>query len=335
MSERAAARVLFVHTGGTLAMSIERPRGPLLPQVYAEGVLPYVRGLEDLAEISGHVIANLDSSDMEPRIWEQIATVIAEQRTAFDGFVVLHGTDTMAYTACALSFMLQGLDRPVVLTGSQRPLREVRSDARLNLIHATITATLKLPEVALCFSHQVFRGNRAQKVSLQELAAFWSPNFPPLFDFGVDIVPDAEPLPAPTIPFHFAPGFADRVAVLSLFPGARPALLDALVAEGSRGIVLVGFGDGNVPTTTGWPEAIARASSADVAVVVATQAPKGSVKPGRYVGSEKAADAGAMFAGDMTLEAAVVKLMWVLARTNDAAETCRLFERVLAGERSD
>jgi L-asparaginase len=316
-------------------MSIERPRGPLLPDAYAQDVLPYVRGLEDLAEISGHVIANLDSSDMEPRVWEQIGSVIADQRAAFDGFVVLHGTDTMAYTACALSYMLQGLDRPVVLTGSQRPLREVRSDARLNLIHATLTATMAIPEVALCFSHQVFRGNRAQKVSLQELDAFWSPNFPPLLDFGVEIVPGAAPLPAPATPFSFAPGFADQVAVLSLFPGARPTLLDALVAAGSRGVVLVGFGDGNVPTATGWPEAIGRASAAGVAVVVTTQAAKGCVKPGRYVGSEKAADAGAIFAADMTLEAAVVKLMWCLARATDRAETAALFGRVVAGERSD
>jgi L-asparaginase len=335
VSERPAARVLFVHTGGTLAMSIERPRGPLLTSAYAEDVLPYVRGLEELAEISGHVLANLDSSDMEPRIWEQIATVVAENRTAFDGFVVLHGTDTMAYTACALSYVLQGLDRPVVLTGSQRPLREVRSDARLNLIHATLTATMALPEVTICFSHQVFRGNRAQKVSLQELDAFWSPNFPPLLDFGVEIVPAAAPLPAPTLPFAFAPGFDDRVAVLSLFPGARPGLLDALVAEGSRGIVLVGFGDANVATTTGWPEAIARATERDVAIVVATQAPKGAVKPGRYVGSEKAAAAGALFAGDMTLEAVVVKLMWALARSKGRSETGVLFERVLAGERTE
>jgi L-asparaginase len=330
-----SARVLFVHTGGTLAMAIDGPTGPLLPSAYAEVVIPYVRGLEDLAEISGHVIANLDSSDMTPGVWEGIAGVIAERRTEFDGFVVLHGTDTMAYTACALSFMLQGLDRPVVLTGSQRPLREVRSDARLNLIHATLTATMAIPEVAICFSHQVFRGNRAQKVSLQELDAFWSPNFAPLLDFGVEIVPGAEPLPAPVGPFSFVPGFSDRVAVLSLFPGARPALLDALIAEGAKGVVLVGFGDGNVPTTTGWPDAIARATAAGVLVVVATQAAKGAVKPGRYVGSAKAAAAGAVFAGDMTLEATVVKLMWSLARGSDRAAAAAWFARVLAGERSD
>jgi len=253
-------RLLFLHTGGTLSMVRRSTPGPLEPELYDRYVLPYVRGLEDLADVDGRVVASIDSSDMEPALWEQLANAIAAARTDYDGFVVLHGTDTMAYTAAALSFMLQGLDRPVVLTGSQRPIAELRTDARANLVHSAMCATMDVPEVGLFFGDRLFRGNRTSKVSIQSYDAFDSPNFPPLLEVGVDIVAHAQPL-RPDCPFALQPGFCSDVAVLHLVPGTAPYTLRAVVDAGARAVMLQAFGEGNVPLK-GWPQAMQAATRA-------------------------------------------------------------------------
>jgi L-asparaginase len=325
-------RLLFLHTGGTLGMIRGSGPGPLSPAHYARDVLPYVRGLEELADIEGRVVCNLDSSDMQPALWEELATRVHEGRADYDGFVILHGTDTMAYTACALSLLLAGLRRPVVLTGSQRPIAEVRSDARQNLVHATLCATLDLPEVGVCFGRRLFRGNRCTKTSIQSFDAFESPGLPPLVELGVDVLRVHPPLTPHEAP-GLRPGFHPEVAALSLFPGVAARLLDHLVATGSRAVVLRGFGEGNLPQA-GWPDAIARATDAGVAVVVVSQCRAGAVRPGRYEGSSRARDAGAVFAGEMTEEMAVVKAMWVLHRGGGLDAFRAGFAREVAGEGS-
>ena len=323
-------RLLFLHTGGTLGMTRRRDPGPLEPSAYAEDLLPYVRGLEDIAHIEGRVVANVDSSDMTPALWEALATQIAAELDHFDGFVVLHGTDTMAFTAAALSYMLHGLTKPVVLTGSQRPIAEVRTDARANLVHSAICATMDLPEVGLYFGDHLFRGNRTTKVSIQSYDAFSSPNFPPLLEMGVDVVPRAAPL-RPSGPFCLRPGFSTDIAVLSAVPGVGAGLVDRVVDGGVRALVIRAFGDGNLPQA-GWPDAIRRATARGVTVILASQCRAGAVQPGRYRNSAVARDAGALFSGDMTGEAAVVKAMWLLGQGCDDAAMRARFSQPLAGE---
>ena len=322
-------RLLFLHTGGTLGMTAARP-GPLAPGHYDQTVLPYVRGLEEFAEIDGQVVCNLDSSDMTPAIWEALGGAIARGIDDYDGFVILHGTDTMAWTAAALSFMLRGLRKPVVVTGAQRPIAQLRTDARSNLVHSTLCATLPIPEVGLYFGNHLLRGNRATKVSIASYDAFESPDHPPLVTMGVDVHIGAH-LPGPTEPFRLATGFCPDVAVLTPFPGMRPGLLAAAVAAGARAVLLRAFGDGNLPRD-GWPEAVRAAVDGGVAVVVTTQCTEGAVTPGRYANSAALDDAGALFAGDLTDEAAVVKLMWLLGQGADAPRLRRVLLRPLAGE---
>jgi L-asparaginase len=326
----ARKKLLFLHTGGTLGMLPEGDPGPLAPSNIAENLLPYVRGLEQLVELDGIALSNLDSTDIGPTHWEKYARAIAYGRDDYDGFVVLHGTDTMAYTASALSYMLWNLDRPVVITGSQRPVGQIRTDARSNLIHSAICATLDICEVGLYFGQVLLRGNRATKRSIESYSAFESPNLSPLVVMGVDIQRGTVPR-KPQGPFQFQPGFEDRVAVLSIFPGCRPGWLRTTVDAGAKGVVLLGFGPGNVPLA-GWPEAIAEATSAQVPVVIGTQCFKGSVALGAYRNGAAAEAAGALSSGPMTREATIVKMMYLLARVRGYQQFAEAWAQDLAGE---
>ena len=323
-------RLLLIHTGGTVGMVPKGSPGPLTPSHYAENVLPFVRGLEDLVELSGVVLSNIDSCDITPDHWHSIAGVIAERVDEFDGFVVLHGTDTMAYTATALSFLLQNLPKPVILTGSQRPIAEVRTDARLNVVHSAICATLDIPEVGLYFGTDLLRGNRATKTSIQSYAAFSSPNFLPLVRMGVEIEPMALPW-QPVGEFELRHGFSRDVEVLTIFPGQSARTIDRLVESGAKGLVLLGFGAGNLPLA-GWSDAIQRATDAKVPVVLSSQCSYGHVTPGAYETSAGAIQAGALSAGDMTREAALVKLMFLLGQHLELNEIRNVWGRSLAGE---
>lgn len=312
MTAATKPRVLFLYTGGTLGM-LRRDPGPLAPSHVAEDVLPYVRGLEAEVDVQAELLCNLDSSDIGPDHWERMAEAIARRMPEFNGIVVLHGTDTMAWSACALSFMLRGLDRPVVFTGAQRPIAFVRTDARNNLIHAALCATMKIPEVGIYFGRRLYRGNRSTKISIQSYEAFESPTCRPLVEMGVAIRHTATTLPAPAAAMRVASGFERNVVVLQVVPGAGSAILDAAVQTGAKGVVIRGFGAGNVPQK-GWPDGIARATRAGVAIVLHSQCLRGVVDLSAYEGGRAALEAGAVGTGAMTLEAATVKLMWLLGQ---------------------
>jgi L-asparaginase len=301
-------RLLFVHTGGTIVMKGDH--GPLQPVL--QDVLSYARGLEELVEVEGLSLCNVDSSDMTPEHWELIAGTVAEHRGDFDGFVILHGTDTMAYSASAVSYLLHQLDRPVVFTGSQRPIADLRTDARLNLVHASICATLDVPEVGIYFGDHLFRGNRTTKVSVQSYNAYASPSLPALVEMGVDV---AMPTTCrrPKGRFQLRRGFERDVAVLTVFPGMPADTLRRVVDAGARAVVLSAFGAGNLPLD-GWPEAIAESG---VPIIVGTQCLHGTVELGRYAGSKAALDAGALSAGNLTQEATLTKTMFLLAQDVD------------------
>lgn len=317
-------------------MTGRRP-APLQPDTYGQALLQRVPELAELAHVDTRILCNLDSSDVGPDEWAALVDEIAGAREAYDGIVIIHGTDTMAYTASALSFALSGLDRPVVLTGSQRPLAAIRSDARRNLVDAVDLATRPIPEVGILFDGRLLRGNRATKGDAFAYAAFASPNCPPLARLGLDVEIAAH-VRRPEGAFTADGRFDDRVAVCHAFPGMRPSLLARLVGssaeEGARGLVLAAFGVGNVPLRVrSVADEVRRLVEHGVTVLVVTQARAGAVDLGLYANGVALRDAGAIGGGDLTIEAAVTKLMHALAKfPKDAQARAAWLQRDVAGE---
>ena len=279
----------------------------------------------------------LDSSNMTVREWNAIAAVIYENRDKYSGFVVLHGTDTMAYTASALSFMLRGLSKPVVLTGSQIPLSELRSDGRDNLITSVlIAAEGVIREVALYFSGKLLRGNRAMKMSADGLVAFDSPNYPPLANVGIEIKYNLSTLLTKSKRAEL-PDFATfsevPIGVLKVFPGIQFSLFEEIMTEKLSGIVLETFGAGNIPGDAGeLLPIIKRGFAAGTVITVCSQCPAGRVTLGTYETSAALKGAGAVSGGDMTTEAAVAKLYYLFSLGIPKEEIKRLMEEDLCGE---
>ena len=256
-------------------MSARKPT-PLRPDTYAQQIVSRVPELAELAEIETRILCNLDSSDLGPDEWSALAGEVASARAAHDGVVIIHGTDTMAYTAAALSYALGGLDRPVVLTGSQRPLGEIRTDARRNLVDAVDLATREIPEVGICFDGRLLRGNRTTKGDAWSYGAFASPGCAPLARLGLDVEIGAH-VRRPVRQFAADARFDPRVVVFWVVPGLEPAALQR-VAEGARGVVLAAFGVGNVPTRlNALAPQVAALVEHGVTVLVVTQARAGAV----------------------------------------------------------
>lgn len=302
-------RVLMLHTGGTLGMT----GTPLEPGALAGRLLEMVPELDRIAEIESRTIANLDSSDIHPGHWARLAREISEARDDFDGFVIIHGTDTMAYTASALAFALHDLDRPVVLTGAQRPLAALRTDARRNLTDALDIATRSIPEVGICFDGMLFRGCKTTKTSASDYRGFDSPGCRPLAKLGVD-VEISDHVRAARGGFKCLPGFRENVGLVNLFPGMNPEALEHICATpGLEAIVLVAFGLGTVPTKER-PVAEVLEAAIDGGVDVVVISPSlGHVDFERYQNSLPLRDAGAISGRGMTVEAAVTKTMHALA----------------------
>lgn len=351
---RASARrhVVVLHTGGTLGMEREAtgafaPRAGALQRALAhlpeldDPRLPTIR-LEEFDEL-------LDSSDVRPREWQRMADRVAAAfagtgpdgpgpiaRPA-DGVVVLHGTDTMAYSASALAFLLDGLPGPVVLTGSQLPLVEVRSDARDNLVTSLLlAATPGWAEVAIYLGGGLLRGCRATKVSTHGFDAFASPNLPPLADVGVDVAwRDGLVRPPARGPLRVGRLADVGVVALRLFPGITADTLRNVLRDPVRGLVLETYGSGNAPSRD--PELLAVLRDAverGVVVVNVSQCLRGAVRMGAYAAGRALAEVGVVSGGDMTAEAALTKLLVLLSRGADAAAVADAMARDLAGERS-
>lgn len=321
-------KVLVLLTGGTLGMT----GTPLEPARFATHLTSAVPELAQLAEIETRIICNLDSSDVGPEQWSALAATIAGERTNYDGFVVIHGTDTMAYTASALAFALRGLDRPVVLTGAQRPLSALRTDARRNLADAVEVATTAVAEVCVCFDGMLLRGCRTTKANAHDYRAFESPGTEPLARLGVDIE-FGNHLRRPEQPFSCDPRFDEGVVVVRAWPGMSSEFVDHVTAE-ARGVVLAAYGMGTVPThATPVAEAVGRAVERGVDVVVVTQS-AGTVDLGAYRNSLPLAEAGAISGRRMRIEAAVPKLMHALATITDREERRDYLARDVAGEQT-
>ncbi|MEM1031174.1 MAG: asparaginase [Myxococcota bacterium] len=310
-------KVLLLHTGGTLMMRSGDARPLAVPprSIYVDSLLEKLPVLADLAEIHTRVLYQIDSSDMQPEQWVAVAQVIHDLAPDYDGIVIVHGTDTMAYTASALAFLLPDLDRPIVLTGSQRPLDQIRSDARQNLIDAFQLALRPIPEVGIAFNAKLWRGCRTTKFDAWGLDAFDAPMCPPLARLGVDIDIGAHVLPPRTRRRHFDDRLEPNVLAVRIFPGLDPRLLIGAIDAGVRGIVLKAFGAGNVPQTRrSLLPVIEHATARDTPVVIASQCHRAHVDLERYEGGRGALDVGAIGAADMTDEAALTKLMVALGR---------------------
>ena len=330
-------KICLIHAGGTIGMT-RSERGYVTKRGYLKERLEaiadlYVNGMPEfeLYEMS----PLLDSSNMSVNEWNRIGSTIAELYDGYDGFVILHGTDTMAYTASSLSFMLENLDKPVVITGSQIPLCEIRSDGRDNLITSMIIAAAgEVREVCLYFGGRLLRGNRSTKMSADGLMAFDSPNFPRLAEAGINIkyYPTAKKKKS-TGEFNFVPFSEVPIGVLKIFPGINFSLFDAVMTEKLKGVVLETFGAGNIPGDGNALLPIIRAAFAAGAVItVCSQCPVGTVSLGAYAASAELLEAGAVSGFDMTTEAAVAKLYYLFSKGYSTDEIKIKMETDIAGE---
>ena len=330
------AKLLLLLTGGTLLMNEAAPgeerRGAVTldAEQTNRDLRSEVPGLARVADIETKLLFQMDSANMQPSDWLRLAREVHAQLPSYDGIVVVHGTDTMAYTASALAMLLGPLPKPVVLTGSQRPLSDVRTDARQNLIDAALVATLSVPEVCIAFGSRALRGARATKRDAWGFDAFDSPNLGPLVELGlgVEVAPHVRTA-SPLGPFDDR--LEARVLAVRVFPGLDPILLRGALRAGVKGLVLEGYGTGNVPKTL--IPAIEEARDRGVPVLVVSQCVRGHVELGRYEGGAEAAAAGAISAGDMTVEAALAKLTIGLARHGNGEALRSFLETSTIGER--
>jgi L-asparaginase len=319
-----------------MARHDEAQGGALAPDVYSRDLLRELPGLGRIAEIQTRILLNLDSGDMQPADWVTIARAVHASLASgdFQGIVIVHGTDTMAYTASALALMLGAIPRPVVLTGAQRPLFEARTDARENLMDAAFVATLDVPEVMITFASRAIRGVRATKSDARAYGAFESPNCQPLVELGVGVERFAHACPVGTLS-AFDGRIEPRVLAVRIFPGMDPALVKGALRVGVRGLVLEAYGSGNLPHLAGsLIPAIEEARERSVPVLVVSQCQRGFVELGRYSGGAEAKAAGAISGGDMTVEAAIAKLMIGLGRYGAGDALREYLERNVVGERS-
>ena len=337
-----APRVLLLYTGGTVGMAVNAA-GELAPMELQR----LDRQMPELARLPLRVSLlslpePIDSSNVAPADWLFWARLIEHHYAGFDGFVVLHGTDTMAYSAAALSYLLENLGKPVVFTGAQLPVGASRSDAQRNLVTALEIAaappprasTARVPEVCLFFNDVLIRGTRAKKVESQQFAAFKSENYPPLARAGIGLeFSDASIRLLPAARLRVHQRLETGVAVLRLFPGITAAVVDAVLGvPGLRGCVLETYGSGNAPTAAWFFASLARARQRGVWLLNVSQCVEGRVVQGKYQTSAALAGLGVVGGDDITTEAAVTKLMFVLGLGLDDTRTRTLLGQDLRGE---
>jgi L-asparaginase len=333
-------KILIIYTGGTIGMVNDAKTGTLIPFDFEQ----IQENVPELARLDYQLSVHsfdpiLDSSNMNPEVWAELAELIKDQYEDFDGFVVLHGSDTMSFTASALSFMLQNLAKSVILTGSQLPIGEIRTDAKENLITALeIAATKKdgmamVPEVCIYFDYQLFRGNRSIKYNSEKFEAFASPNYPILAEAGVNL--DFYPnyiLPIPQQAFQIHTKFNPNVAVLKMYPGITENAVRAITESSAEAIVLEAFGSGNTTTALWFIACLKEAIANNKIILDISQCQGGSVQLGVYETSRKLQKMGILSGYDLTFEAAITKLMYLLGQDLSIDEVKRLLEISIAGE---
>ena len=337
------SKVLLIYTGGTIGMN-RNPRTGALEPFDFEHLLYNVPELKQFdTQIATYQFdPPIDSSDMSPRLWTDLSHVIADNYEQYDGFVVLHGTDTMAYTASALSYMLENLTKPVIFTGSQLPIGQLRTDGKENLITSIEIASAKnreghamVPEVGIYFNGHLMRGNRTTKQSADEFNAFESFNYPHLVDAGVNIVYHEDRMLKPDFSKPMKPHFRldNNVIIFSLFPGVREDLIRHIIhTPNLRAIVMRTFGSGNAPQNPWLLNALREGTHNGKVIVNISQCMQGKVEMGRYNTGFHLREAGVVSGYDSTVESAVTKLMFLQSHYDDPDQVRRLMNQSIRGE---
>ena len=337
------SHVLLIYTGGTIGMN-RNPQTKALEPFDFEHLLHNVPELKQFdTHISTYQFAPpIDSSDMSPQLWIELAHIIADNYDNYDGFVVLHGTDTMAYTASALSYMLENLTKPVIFTGSQLPIGQLRTDGKENLITSIEIAAARnkkgkamVPEVGIYFNGHLLRGNRTTKQSADEFNAFESFNYPHLVDAGVNITYHEDLIRKPDFTKSMTPHFTfdNNVIILSLFPGIREDIIRHVIATPTlRSIVMRTYGSGNAPQSPWLINALKEAAHRGLVVVNISQCMQGKVEMGRYDTGYQLKEAGVISGYDSTVESAVTKLMFLQAQFKDSELVRQYMRQSIRGE---
>jgi len=338
--------ILIIYTGGTIGMVQKTTNGILVP-VKFDQILEEVPDLNRLGYNLKVVTFTppIDSSNMTPAIWVKIAKTIERNYHKYTGFVILHGTDTMAYTASALSYMFENLDKPIVLTGSQLPIGILRTDGKENLITSIQIAAARkedgqaiVPEVCVYFNSRLFRGNRISKRHADDFSAFSSINYPPLASAGVEIRYFNENIhrSANKGILKIRSHFNENVVILKIFPGIGQLVFENILnIPGLKGVVLESFGSGNIPTSRWMISQIKNAIKRKIIFLNVTQCQGGTVRMGQYETSAELLDAGVVSAKDMTTEAAITKLMFLLGQDLELEEIKLHLNKSLIGEISE
>jgi L-asparaginase len=338
---RSDTKILIIYTGGTIGM-IQDPVARTLKPFNFNKIVSEIPELKkfnlDIDVISFKPV--IDSSNMTPDHWMRIAEIIKKNYHKYQGFVILHGTDTLSYTASALSYLLEGLGKTVVLTGSQLPVKEIRTDAPENLITAIEIASTMVrnksvvPEVCIYFDYMLLRGNRSSKHSSAKFEAFHSPNYPPLAEAGVDIKFNTQFISTPgRRKFKMNEGFDTSVGHLMLFPGiTKEFISNVLGAPGLKALVMETFGSGNGPTAKWFLEQLANSIKNGLIVLNISQCAAGNVTQGKYATSKSLRDIGVIGGSDMTREAALTKLMFLLGQGLKTSDIKKRLKISLSGE---
>ena len=333
---------MLIYTGGTIGMIKNYETDTLVPFDFNK----LIENIPELGQLDCQIHSvsfkePLDSSNMNPKHWVSIATIVEKYYEEYDGFVVLHGSDTMSYTASALSFMLEKLEKPVIFTGSQLPIGDLRTDAKENLITSIQIATIQekgkplIREVGLYFEYKLYRANRTTKINAEHFQAFSSPNYPPLAESGVHIKVNKDYLfrTARKSKLRVHKNMDEHVAIFKLFPGFNKASLESIVSiPGLKALILETYGAGNAPTDEWFISCLREARNRGLHIVNVTQCSGGSVQMGRYQTSKILRSLQIIDGKDITTEAAITKLMYLLGRSISRATFKTAFETSIRGE---